>query len=199
MAFNNNRPAIATLSKRFKEHGKPGEILMDKETGEVQVKCKDGSVISYDYNARFNAHVDTATFNAYNGGVYGKMYNLTLDHLDVPALIDKDTNFITAPQTIKSGAYKKFMISIDAETINPSEGLSTYDTETLVEARLTYTKNGTSTRKTITGSINNINKTIFTYDNLGDTPILEYVSFIDGTTLDGDEKLILHSILITVD
>ena len=91
------------------------------------------------------------------------------------------------------------MISIDAETINPSEGLSTYDTETLVEVRLTYTKNGTSTRKTITGSINNINKTIFTYDNLGDTPILEYVSFIDGTTLDGDEKLILHSILITVD
>lgn len=202
MAHINNRFAISLLGKERKSDAVNTEVIIDKETGEIQVKTASGKVISYNYNARFTEHVNTFTFNSYNADIYGTLYDVEIDALDLPAVVQKSTNLLDSAIPLTTKAFKSFMISIDLEAIHNDEKLSKWDSaEVPIELILEYTDGNTTRTKTITDRLYVINRMKFSSNEFGanSQPKLKSIKIGTSSSFQGDEKFILHSILVNVE
>lgn len=203
MSTVQNRFALSALSKKYKNKSVPTEIMIDKETGEIQVKSEDGNVISYNYLSRLNAHIDTFVFNSYNADLYGIIYELENSSLDTPCTVNKDTNLIDSNVLITNTDFKAFMISIDLDIIKPNTVISRLDTNNVpIELEIQYTQGSSTKVMKISEPINIINRLRINKAALhvsATNPTIKSIKIGNSSAFRGDEKFILHSILLNVE
>lgn len=203
MSLIQNRYAISALSKKFKNKAYPNEIMIDKATGEIQIKCEDGNVISYNYLSRLNAHIDTLVFNSYNADLYGNIFEIELDNIDLPCTIDHSINLLDTPVEVTTRDFKAFMISVDIDAINPSTLISRLDTDELImDMEIQF--NTDSTTKTIRLSeplyrLNRLRIIKKDLDATASNPVIKSLSIKSSPSFKGNEKFIIYSILLNVE
>jgi len=202
-----NRFAVSMLSRRHKAEALPQEVMIHKETGQISIKTNTGDVISYDSLARLNQHIDHVTLMSYNLNIYGEMFSLQLDGVELPEVIGTYSPIMNTPIMIKPNNVRKMLVSIDMDS------LVLTDSDTLVEYEPTISidvkfKNGAFEQVfTITKPISELNGMIITpFDYYSaDTALLYQVSIeainITKDARNGDLPIrnILHSILIVVE
>lgn len=203
MSLMQNRYAISALSKKFKNKAYPNEIMIDKETGEIQIKCQDGNVISYNYLSRLNAHIDTLVFNSYNADLYGNIFEIELDSIDLPCTVQHSINLLDSPVEVTTRDFKAFIVSVDIDAINPSTLISRLDTDELVVDMEIQFSTG-STTKTIRLSeplyrLNRLRIAKTDLDKTATNPVLKSLSIKSSPSFTGNEKFIIYSILLNVE
>lgn len=203
MSLLQNRYGISALSKKFKVNAVPNEILIDKDTAEIQIKSADGNIVSYNYISRLNAHIDTFTFNSYNADIYGNLYELEIGNLDLPCKVEKNTNLLDSTIRLAENSFKSFMMSIDIDAINPNITISKLDlAEIPIDIEITYTVNSVETTILISEALYKINRMkIYRKDLHVDAilPTIKSIKIGSNVLFDGQEKFILHSILVNVE
>ena len=202
MAKIQNRYVMSALSKKRKEISVPKEIMMDRETGEIQIKSEDGNIISYNYLNRLNSHIDTLVFNSYNADIYGEIYELEIDNLDLPCRVEHYTNILDGELIIAEGDFKSFMLSIDIDSICPSDIISTLDSSEIpIELTIGYTVGNSKTMVTITEPAYKINRMKITKNDLHQDAIQPTIKSVKIGEVDslGDTKIIVYSVLVNVE
>lgn len=204
MNYLQNRYGISALSKKFKINAVPNEIMIDKETGEVQVKSPNGNIFSYNYISRLNAHIDTVKFNAYNADVYGKIYDIVIENKDLPMTVNKEENLLDGDLGISISNFKAFMLSIDLDSINPSRKISHMDIcEIPIILKFKYENSlGTTEEMIVSDTLYKICRTVFSrndfpseFTNLR----LSSLEISNSDLFDGFEQFILHSLILNLE
>lgn len=156
-----NRFALSALSKSRKNSAVNEEILMDKETGQVLVKTPSGDIISFDYISKLRSHVDVVTGLSIEKGITGDINLIEFENLDLPSKVTENANLLTSSLLLKSNNLKRFLISLDVETIELSSGtIGVY--EPLIEIGMSFKTGSTTTNATFTGTRTEISNKIIT-------------------------------------
>lgn len=117
-----NRFAVSFLSIENKDESLDEELMAKKSLGMTYIRSKEGYVISFDKLAREKAHVDSALSMASNLDVVGKMYMVDIPDINLPELIEPDTNIVPEDGiTVTNGNFRSAYISLDIEGINVGE------------------------------------------------------------------------------
>lgn len=202
-SFLQNRYGISAISKKYKSKAVPQEIMIDKDSGEIQIRIVDGTVVSYNYLSRLNAHVDTFVFNSYNADLYGKVYELEIGNLDLPCKVEKEVNLLDSPLELTADDFKAFMISIDVDAIEPDTLISKLDLgEVPIEIEIEYTVNTAKSVIKLSEFLYKINRMkIYKTDlNANATkPTIKSIKIGNNEFFEGHEKFILHSILVNIE
>lgn len=208
MSNTPNRFALSALSKSRKSSAVNEEILMDKETGQVLVKTPNGDVISFDYISKLRSHIDVVTGLSLEKGVTGDINLVEFENLDLPSKVKENVNLLTSSLLLKSNNLKRFLISLDVETIELSSGtIGLY--EPLIEIGMSFKTGSTTTNATFTGTRTEIANKVITPSEFvtGVTNFTNYEARLTSikvnrhTSYSGNTQLrhILHSALVIVE
>lgn len=129
-----NRFATSALSRKNKASAIPEEILVHKHTGQMLIKTAEGDVVSYDSMARLKNHLDKVTLFAQNNGLRGDISSVEFDDKELPEVIEEGVNLLSGPLTLKANDPKRWLISLDVDTIELSES-DTIGLEPTVEVK----------------------------------------------------------------
>lgn len=198
-----NRYGLSALSKQNKKFAVPEEIMVDKLTGEIQIKGPTGNIFSYDYIARLNNQINIFTTNSQNADVYGYMYEIEIPEIDLPAVIPLDTNLLTSKLDIADNKFKYMMFGIDCDVIDPNTTLSKLDhSEIIVELVIEYALNGEVKNITMEDTLYVTNRRVLRKSTLPKEATdfkLVSVKILSNDELDGNEHFILHSLLTNIE
>ena len=191
-----NRYATSALSKQFKEKAVCEEILIDKQTGEIQVKSADGNIVSYNAMARLGSHVAILSFNSINADNYGNIFEFEPTHIDLPARIG-NMNVVDSKTPILCN--KWFMVSIDTDKIKPDIILSKLsEVEPIIEMIISYKTGDVTTSSTIMKVLSDFNRTLIVKPELVDEVFITSLRILNN--VEGvDEYNILYSILVSME
>jgi hypothetical protein len=204
-----NRFALSALSRSNKASAVNEEILMDKETGQVLVKTPNGDIISYDSIARMKNHIDLVTKIAQDNGLKGDLHVLEFENMELPSKISEDTNLLSSSLTLKTNNLKRFLISVDVDTIELSQSDVIGQYEPIITLDLEFSTGGNNTPATITGKTSEIlNKVINPAEYVAGvtdfsnyTANLKSIKVVRNSSYSGDASLrhILHSVLVIIE
>lgn len=197
------RFAVSALSRIHKNNAIPGEIMIQKETGQVLIKTNSGDVISYSSLARFKNHIDTLTIMAFNLNISGDMLSIELDDIELPEVIQMNFNLLSEPLLIGT-SLKKILVSIDLDCVEMSSNDGLIEHEPFIKIDLMFKKD----EDIITSSINLLNtqnnmNVINVSNHINTADFLNYETYITGITVVPNPQMtevsiknILHSILV---
>jgi hypothetical protein len=199
-----NRYAISALSKQNRINAVPEEIMIHKKTGEVLIKTSTGDVISFDSMARLKSHIDMATFNCFNLNLFGNMYQLNFDTIELPDVIIEDINLLGAPLQVSTGDIKKILISIDLDSVELTGLDIPSDYEPIVKLDFELVKDTDRRASTISYPLSIFNNNVIRLeDYITEIDPTGFQIFINGITisrnpaiLTTDLRQILYSIII---
>jgi hypothetical protein len=192
--------------------------MVHKQTGELLIKTTESDIISYGYNSRLNMNLHLLTLNAFNNGIYGKIYSITPDVLDsegniiaeydLPDVIEFDKSIIgecVIDNSVDSDfKFKKFMMFIDLDCLTVISGTLT-NRRKLPKVALEYEAIDTTGKKTYTyeSTIDELNSHVFCWDNVENTSFrITSLKFTLPEGFDPESetwRLILNNILVVFD
>jgi hypothetical protein len=211
MATAANRFGLSALSRSNKSSAINEEILLEKSTGQMLNKSTTGDIISYDYNSRLRDHINMVSILGQTNAIRGTVNTISFDNLELPAVITESSNLLTANLQLKASAAKRFLVSVDVDTIETSTtvagAIGQY--EPTVTLGLQFTISGVNTTATVTGKLSEINTKVIDAANyyapgtdltncsvtLTSITVARNSSYSGGTSL----RHILHSVLIIVE
>jgi hypothetical protein len=201
-----NRFATSALSRFNKNEAVNEEIMIHKKTSQILIKTPDGDIISFDKLMRLKNHIDTITMDCYNLNFYGNMYNLELDIIELPEVVDIDSNLIPTPFTLQDNNLSKLLFSLDLDCIVLSDNDSLSEFNPDIQINLLLTKEGETDKNILLNiPINKLSNTIINLqDYLESTQIAtDYTVQLTDITIkknalstDASNRYILYSILI---
>lgn len=112
-----DRFGLSALSKKYKDKSLNEEFMINKESGEFLIKTTSGNIVSFDYLSRLNHHIEDATVKTLVFDVFGDLYSLDFDDINLPDIITEGANILSEPMLISNSNLKKLYISIDEDTI----------------------------------------------------------------------------------
>lgn len=208
-----NRFGISALSKRNKDIAVNGEMMLDKETGEVLVKSQtDGFVISFDALARTKSMLEDADHMNQMMNMKGKVYLLDLDHLHLPLTVEYDQNLLDNTILLKEGNLERMLFHIDLDEIvpNPVAGRST--TEPYVNLDIHCSRKGVSLEEysidfNICKPLSEINSRIILSEELElEYDIMDYKVELEGISIVKNpnntvpnSRIVFHGAVVTID
>ena len=154
------RFGISLLSKERSSEAYNEEIMIDKFTGEVLIKSKDGDVISYNYNSRLKSQLSAIKITANNMSVYGDIV--------APFTMEYDKNYILSPIILPYPNCKKILFNADIDPISISNVGVSHDMNNMVvelSLSLYYSDNSTTTPVTISCHLNEFNSKVLTLND----------------------------------
>ena len=162
------RFGISLLSKERFNEAYNEEVMIDKFTGEVLIKSKDGDVVSYNYNSRLKSQLSAIKLTANNMSVYGDIVSIEMDDVVAPFTMEYEKNYISTPIVLPYHNCKKILFNADIDPITISNiGLSHDMNNMLVELSLSllYNDNSTTAPVTISSHLNEFNSKVLTLND----------------------------------
>lgn len=208
-----NRFGISALSKRNKDLAVDGEMMLDKSTGEVLVKSVgEGYVISFDAMARTKSMLEDVDHMNRIMNMKGKVYQINLDHLHLPLVVNYDENLLANSITLKLGSLERMLFHVDVDEIIPNPVADRSTTEPYVCLELHCTRTGFGQEEysidfNLTMPVSELNSRIIVSDELNieysiqdykvDLVGLKLIKNPDNTV--PNSKVILHGAVVTID
>lgn len=206
MASSNNRFALSFLSRSNKAQAVTGEVMMDKETGQLLVKTMSGDVMSFDSIARYRARINDVTVLAQTNGMRGLLTQVDFENLELPGVVSENTNFLLSPLTVKVNLLKRFLVSVDIDVIETATGNIGQEPTIYIDIR--YTQGATTVNKSISGPASQINTMAINpathfppgTDLSGYTVAITNIYFRKNTNYTTQTlRNIMHSVLVVVE
>lgn len=200
--MDENRFGISLLSKENLDIAYLEEVMIDKQTGEVLVKTPEGDTISYNFNTRLKSHIMDARNDANNLGVYGNIYAIEFDGVNLPCTMQYNNDYITDP-IIVNGDCKKLMIHTDIDPIGiNSTGISYNRHNILIECVIAVMYDDNTISDTIRIAMSNysLNSHVIDIYNINSSKNvigIQLQSFIiRNAPMDFDDSLIVNDTTI---
>lgn len=208
-----NRFGITALSKHNKELALNGEMMVDKETGEVLVKSQqDGFVISMDALNRSKSMLEDVDHMNQLMHMKGKVYSIDLDHLHLPLTVDYDTNLLANKVLLKEGNLERMLFHIDVDEIIPNPVAGRSSTEPYVNLDIHCSRKGVSLEEysidfNICKPLSEINSRIILSEELKlEYDIMDYKVELEGISIMKNpsntvpnSRIIFHGAVVTID
>jgi len=198
--YTMQRFAVSALSKERYLESVNEEILVDKLTGEILIKDKNGYIVSADTTNRTAFAMKKAISDAEQSGICGQFYQMTFDDMELPKMINYNKNILSEPLQLSS-EINQFLLNFDISEhfcdTNSIDLLNETECEVRVEG-----KRG-SQQFIVTKKVNDMNKFIINsmdYCNDDSSPIqITNITFTPASYAISDirYRISLHNIFIT--
>lgn len=194
------RFAVSGLSKQRASEAVKEELVMEKHTGELLIKNKDGVLISADTMNRSAAAFNNAVSIAEQTGICGDIYLVGVDNIISPNIVPYDTNLLSEPIILDEGI-GRLLLNFDVSEYRYVTDLTTQlEKESSVEV-VVKCDTQTVTKKL---KLSEINKWVFDNKKLKVTlsqPLrIESIKIICEPEYIGlkEVKTLLHNVFLTV-
>lgn len=198
--YTMQRFAVSALSKDRYLESVNEEILVDKLTGEILIKDKNGYIVSADTTNRTSLSMKKAISDAEQSGICGQFFQITFDDMQLPKMISYNKNILSEPLELSS-TINKFLFNFDVSEhfcdTNSIDLLNDTECEVRVEA-----KRGTQ-QFIVTKKVNDMNKFIINSMDYCDDDskpiIITNITFTPASYAMSDirYRISLHNIFIT--
>ena len=186
--YTMQRFAVSALSKDRYLESVNEEIMVDKLTGEILIKDKNGYIVSADTTNRTSLSMKKAISDAEQSGICGQFFQITFDDMQLPKMISYNKNILSEPLELSS-TINKFLFNFDVSN----------DTECEVRVEA---KRGTQ-QFIVTKKVNDMNKFIINSMDYCDDDskpiIITNITFTPASYAMSDirYRISLHNIFIT--